>query len=244
MAVTAQGGAAAPGSDQPANTLFAGPVSGAVAPPAFRVQVIADLPLNIPNNNFFNSGDNGLLGLQELGAPFKGYTIGNVIPTNGNFLTLATQRVQYWAVYVPKPALLSTVAFLIATSGVYTSTGYNGFALNTINTTTGLLTQVAATTSSTTIWAGAGGYNTINFATPYAAVEGVYFLSLLYQSSAQVTAPQLLDSALNSNAISFLGAFPASIKLNGILNAQTSIPTTQLMSGLTQTATLTYSWFL
>ena len=41
--------------NQTANTLFAGPTTGAAAAPTFRSMVVADLPTNIPNANLANS---------------------------------------------------------------------------------------------------------------------------------------------------------------------------------------------
>jgi hypothetical protein len=241
MAVTSTGGAAAPGSDQAANSIFAGPATGTPAATQFRAMVNADLPFAVPitNANLVNQGNNDLLALQELGANFKGYTLGNAFPTNGNAVSIVNGIGNYFAAYVPKAATLTGIDFFVTTRGTYTSTGYNGFALYTINTGTGLLTQVAATTSSTTIWSTANGLNSVNFATPYAATEGVYFVAYIGQWSAASTVPGLWCSNITyANSTAF--NFPNSIKVSAYLSPQTTLPATQAFSALSANNLLPY----
>lgn len=223
MAVTAQGGAAAPGSDQNANTIFAGPATGVAGAPLFRSQVIADLPANIPNSSLASQGFTDYIALKELGTSIKAWPPGNLPLTQAGSQSMVSGTIVYTVEYVPSPVTLTGVQFVLTVSGVYTSTGYNGFALFSINTGTGALTQIAATTSSTTLWSAGVGFNNIPFSSTIAVNEGVYVVAALYQNSAQVTAPAV--NTLNMQHSNYGSRdFPNNIKLVGT-SSGTTIPT-------------------
>lgn len=231
------GGGAAPNSSQGANSIFAGPATGADAPPGFRAQVIADLPTGIPNANLFNIGSNDLIALQEFGSAIKAGPPGFTVPVNNSAVTLVNQTARSTLIYIPKPMTITGVKFIITVQGNYTSTGYNGLALYSLNSATGLLTQVAATTTSTTIWASAPGMITVPFATPYAANEGVYAVLNLYQRSAETTAPQLGAATMNVNLMAM--DFPNSIKFGGAIST-TSLASSLLFSTISSNSGMTY----
>lgn len=231
MPPTITGGKSAPGAQQGANSLFAGPGSGADDYPAFRPQVIADLPNSIPNSKLLNSGNNDLLALQLLGSSVKAATINNVLmAANGGSGAIIQGQAHYTAIYLPVGATLTGVKFILLISGVYVATGYNGFALYTVNLGTGLLTQVAASTSSATVWAGSLGMISVPFSAPFVAAAGIYFIAYLPQWSSVTTAPTIHNITINGNAVSY--DFANGIKVNSGINGQTTLSATQLSSAL------------
>lgn len=217
MAVT--GGEAAVKDLQAANSIFAGPATGAATYPAFRAMVIPDMP---------NLGSNEFAGLLALGSTLKGYTLGAPVVVTGSSLTLTNGGARWVAVNIPVGGTITGIKLFMDISGVYTSTGYNGVALNTLNVATGLLTQVAASTSSTTIWSASPGMFAVPFATPYVAVAGIYYMSLLSQWSVAPTAPQISSVGLLTPQLSY--DFPNQIKICGAIAAQTVLNATQAMS--------------
>lgn len=231
MSVT--GGAAAPASDQVANTTFSGPVSGADAPPSFRGQVFADMA-NL-------GGENDLYILKTLGSAIKGYCIGNAVMHNNASGSLGSGIVHWTCAILPIAATLTGVKFFaLSPQAVYTSTGYNGVAIYTINPATGLLTQVAASTSSTTVWSVAtAGMFSIPFSAPYAAAAGIYYVASLFQASAITTAPTVGSSSMIPSGVNY--DLPFSMTLNGS-STNTILPATQASSGLGQTAFVVLSY--
>lgn len=170
-----------------------------------------------------SSYENDYVVLQDLGSAIKGYVPGNAINTTNGTLTMANTTAYFTCVYVPAPATITGVNVWMNTAGSYTSTGYNGVGLYTLNKTTGLLTLVASSTTSTTIWTAAAGLNQVPFSATYSAVKGEYWVCLLYQRSAETTAPKV-----NAGQVIALMAgqdFAHSIKLQGSQTSQTTLPT-------------------
>jgi len=218
-------GSSAPGANQAANTIFAGATSGVPAPPGFRAQVIADLPTNIPAVNMADAYNTDFLALQYLGSGIKGYVPGNMIYTLNNPQNLGTGIAYYIAVYVPKAATITGCAvFMQGGPGSYTATGYNGIALYGINVGTGLLTQVAASTNNATLWQAAQGILKVPFATPYSAQPAVYYVALLFSSSAIVTNPKAYF--IQPTTVPAGMDFANTIRLQCNLNGQNSLPST------------------
>jgi len=173
------------------------------------------------------------------GTAWKGYVPGNAFPTTGNILTLVNQRLYFYPVYVPVATTITGVSFMLTTAGSYTSTGYNGIGLYTMSG--GTLTRVDSTATSTTFWAGSTGMNNVNFVTTYAAAAGVYWIGMLYQRSAETTAPVIF--ATSESTTSAMGwGLPNSIKIIGQINSKTDIPTSQAMSGVSNSLLLPFTY--
>ena len=126
-----------------------------------------------------------------MGSTVKGYVPGYLMPGSAGTFTLNNAQVVWTAVYIPAAVTLTGCKLIMATSGSYTATGYNGIALYSPNFGTGTLTQLVASTTSTTVWTAAPGWNTIPFSSTTAVAEGTYFIALVYQRSAEVTAPKI-----------------------------------------------------
>lgn len=181
------------------------------------------------NRQFQNADD--LLAMQYLGSAMKGYTVGNPVYLFATNIALTNQQIRFTPVYLPNPGMITGVKLLIQTTGSYTSSGYNGVGIYGIDSTTGLLTLLASSTTSTTIWAGAPGLITVPFSALVNLAVGVYYISFIYQRSAEVTAPQLW--MMGTSASAALYDFPNSIRLYGVLNgANTVFPATQASSGI------------
>jgi len=169
---------------------------------------------------------------QALGSTFKSSS--PVVPTitmmNGGS-ALADGSVRFIATYVPITATITGAKFFQVVQGDYTADNYNGIGLYSYSG--GTLTLVASSTNDGNIWKGtASTWQTKAFTTPYSATSGLYFVGLLYNSSAQVTAPTI-GSSQSSTAGLGASDFTNSAKLVSLLNAQASLPSPQLMSGTT-----------
>lgn len=100
-------------------------------------------------------------------------------------------------VYLPKDATITGVKWRHATAGNYTADNYNGVGLYTANGTG--LTLVASSTDDGNIWKqSATSVASKALSSPYAATAGLYYVGLLYNSSAQTTAPALQKSAITN----------------------------------------------
>lgn len=212
------------GSPISQNIIMAGPATGSDNFPSFRAQVIADLPNGIPTANMADPYSTDFLALQYMGSAIKGYTIGNIVYLVTSQPTQLNNGQGYYnAMYVPKPVTLTGLTYVLGTSGVYTATGYNGVALYSLNPATGLLTQVAASTTSGTIWSAAFGVKQTPFSATYNAAVGVYFSAFMFNASAVTTFPKILMQL--PSATPAIMDFPNGIRLQGSQTA-TTLPAT------------------
>lgn len=169
----------------------------------------------------------GALGSEIVAEPWWGH-FGLV--TQG--VAMTSQRLHLHAIWLEKPSLITGVAFSLQTSGVYTANNYNGVGLFTYSG--GTLTLVASSTSDGNIWKGtAFTINKKAFSSAYTAAAGLYFIGLLYSSSAVTTAPALFAAPDGASNIQSIMDFSNSAKVNGYVGSRTSLPSTQAMSGVT-----------
>lgn len=173
---------------------------------------------------------------QALGSTIKAQTLGmNPVLMSGS-VSLTDNVARYIAVYLPKPQTITGVKWYQRIQGSYTADQNNYVALYSYSG--GTLTQVAISANDGTIWkAAADTYGSAAFTAPYAAAAGVYFVGLLYNSSAQTTAPQLAQiGSAPSNLAMMAMDFTNSAKLTGTVSAQNTLPSSQASSGITATA--------
>jgi len=99
---------------------------------------------------------------------------------------------------------------------------------------------VASSTTDGNIWkATSNTFSNKAFSSQYIAAAGVYFIAILYSSSAQTTAPALAAIPSVVNSAVFVGDFTNSSALVGQASSITALPSpTQAMSGLTQFAAM------
>lgn len=169
-----------------------------------------------------------------LGGGVLGETCGSsIFNLTGSGVTLASQTFRIIAVYLPQAATLTGVKWYQATQGSYTGNNENRIGLYTYSG--GTLTLVASTTNDATLWSTAAT-NTVGnkaFSSTYAASAGLFFVGLLYSQSAQTTAPVLGNLPNLGNAAVASFDFTNSAKVAGTLASQTTLPTSQAMSGIT-----------
>lgn len=141
--------------------------------------------------------------------------------------------IYFQAIWLPKAQTLTGVKWYQRTIGNYTADNNNVIGLYTYSG--GTLTQVAVTTNDGNLWqtAGTNTFGTKAFSSTYVATEGLYFIGILYNSSAVVTAPALGTIVNFTNLSQSAVDFTNSAKLCSVITGQTNLPATQAMSGLT-----------
>lgn len=165
-----------------------------------------------------------------LGSGFLGTSLASPSAIiNGN-ASLITGRCQFIAYYLPKATTITGVKWYQNTKGNYTSSDYNGVGLYTYSG--GTVTLVASSTNDGNIWqtASSATWTSKAFSSTYSASKGIHFIALLYNSSAQTTAPAI-GSAASVQGGSVGYDFTNSAKILSYVNFKLSFPSTQAMSG-------------
>lgn len=170
--------------------------------------------------------------LEALGSTHKAQTVGFPLQYCNTSSGLTDNQIRYTAVYLNKAQTLTGVKVYVRTAGNYTGDQTNAVALYSYSG--GTMTKVAESANTATLWtSAANAIQTIAFSSTYAAQPGIYYVGILYNNSAQTTAPALATgTALNNLAMASLD-FTNSAKLYGTVNTQNSFPATQAMSGVT-----------
>lgn len=144
-------------------------------------------------------GDPFVQAIRLLGSDIICDTIGLDLTTASLSTALADGQMRLMPVLVPDARTINGVTWFQRTAGSYTADNTNGVALYSYSG--GTLTLVADSGNVGTIWtAGANTFPTRNFTTPYLAQPGLYFVGLLYNQSAQTTAPALTGGTALGNA--------------------------------------------
>jgi hypothetical protein len=174
--------------------------------------------------------------LQGLGSLIKAQNFNASEATTTAGLVDGTAR--FFAVYLSKGQTITGVQYYQTGQGVYTADNNNQVALYTVNAATGVLTRVAESVNDGNIWK---QVNTTTYKVPfsstYVASAGVYYIGLLYNSSAQSTAPTILARSAAQNAAAMSLDNTGSLTKSMTLNSQTALGTTYTASGLTTSAT-------
>lgn len=158
--------------------------------------------------------------------------------SNTAVAALVDNNIRLVPVYIPKDVTVTGTWIYTRTQGNFTGDQTNSIALYSYSG--GTLTKVAESTNDQTHWKGtANAYKQIAFVTPYAATAGLYFVGMLYNNSAQTTAPALggLANLNNSNMAGGPG-FANSAKIYAGLAAQNTQPASFAMSSAAQSSLL------
>lgn len=145
---------------------------------------------------------------------------------------LVDNTVRYVPLYLAKAATLTGIRVYVRTQGSYTGDNNNRVGLYSYSG--GTMTLVASSANSATLWtSAANAFQTIAFSSTYSAAAGLYFVGLLYNNSAQTTAPTLAGGTAFNNAamVTFQGS--NSIKYFGTVGTMNDLPSSQTMSGVT-----------
>ncbi len=169
---------------------------------------------------------------QAGGSPILAETLNFPLFWCNTATALVDNTVRFVAVWLPKDATITGIRVYVRTAGNYTGDQNNRVGLYSYSG--GTLTLVASSTNSSTLWtSSANAFQTIAFSSTYAASAGLYFVGLLYNQSAQTTAPALAGgTALNNVAMAtMLGT--NNVKFLGTIAAQNNLPSSQASSGIT-----------
>lgn len=181
--------------------------------------------------------DPDLTMLNHLGAALKSQNFPINIQSTSSVKALLDARVEYYAINIYEAATITGVKWIQAISGVYTGNEYNGVGLYTYSG--GTLTLVASSTNDANLWTvSTNSLGSKDFTTPYSAAAGIYYVGLLYNQSAQTTAPTI-GSKLGHN-IGATGLFTNSASIAMTQNTQTEFPSSVATTSLT--ATNSYGW--
>ena len=174
--------------------------------------------------------------LQALGSVIKAQTFNALEATQQTALADGVAR--FFPVYLAKPQTLTGVQFYQTIQGNYTADNNNQVGLYTVNAATGVLTRVAVSANNGNIWKQTANTTfKVAFSSTYLANAGVYYIALLYNSSAQTTAPQILAKQAGSNALQAKLDNTGSLTRSMTLLGQNSLAATYTASGLTTSAT-------
>jgi len=146
---------------------------------------------------------------------------------------LVDGQIKYTAVYLDKDATLTGIRVYVRVLGSYTGDNNNRVGLYTYSG--GTLTLVASSTNSGTLWtSAANAIQTIAFSSTYVASAGLYFTGMIYNNSAQTTAPSLASGTALNNLVmaSTAFGFTNSAKLYGT-STGTDLPSSIAMSSIT-----------
>lgn len=145
-------------------------------------------------------------------------------PTDGGGTSpMAAGSIKFIAVYLESEQTITGVKLVLSTAGDYTASNYNGIGLYNVTSAGDSIQLVASSTDDGTIWkTTASTLLTKALSTPYVAAAGLYYVALLYNSSAQTTAPVNSVKSMG-NAIHSTLDYTNAKFLAGILAGKTSL---------------------
>lgn len=201
----------------------------------------------VNNNSLLGSGNISVYGLaddpdflayQALGSSLKSQTVGQPLQTANTSSNLTDGQIRWVATYLPTAQTITGIRVYTRVLGSYTGDNNNRVGLYSYSG--GTLTLVASSSNLSTLWTNAANsFHTIAFSGTYSASAGIYFVAILYNNSAQTTAPAVaVGTALNNAAMANLG-FTNSAKLYGTSNA-TDLPASIAMSSITASTAITW----
>lgn len=175
-----------------------------------------------------------------LGSTIKAETVGfNLVRSNTTNASLPDGTIRWVAVYLTKGATLTGVKVYMTVQGNYTGDNNNKVVLCTYSG--GTMTPVASSTNNLNVWKGtANTIVSIPFSSTYVATAGLYYVGLLYNQSAQVTAPAIAQAAALGDAGQSSMDFTNSGKFYGSLASQTDVPSSPFAISTITAGTLPY----
>jgi len=145
----------------------------------------------------------------------------------------------YCAIYINKRTTLTGAVFFSAVQGNFTANNTNSIGLYSYSG--GTITKIAETANDGNIWKNTSNtWVQVPFSSTVTVAPGLYFIAACYSSSSQTTAPSIgrgnimLSGAQNSPLTT------NSFKLYSFRTGQTTLPSTESMSNLSNLATPFY----
>lgn len=162
-------------------------------------QVLASAGTGVPT---WTNPNTLLTAYQLLGSTQRGITL--TVPDNKILnitASLADGSIRLVPVYIPVATTITGIRWYQGNAPTFNADNYNGVGLYTHSA--GTLNLVASSTNDTSTWKqGAQAWQNKAFSTPYSASEGVYYIAALYNTSLEVTAPQIgAGTALPANGV-------------------------------------------
>jgi len=174
--------------------------------------------------------------MRTLGSTIIAEPYGVTRGSMGTNTALTDGQVWVGAIEVPT-ATITGVVFYSSTAGNFTADNENAVALYSFSGST--LTRVAISANDGNNWKQAGAsMRTIAFTGTYAATKGIYYVALIYNNSAQVTAPNIGSTAIGS-ANHNVADITANVKMFGVLSS-TALASSINMSSLSGSAVKFY----
>jgi hypothetical protein len=198
----------------------------------------------LSSTDFTTLSNNWLLkAYQDLGSTFKCYTLSAPQGISGitASLSLSDNSARFIVVYVPTATTITGVKWYQVTQGVYTADQTNQIGLYSISA--GSMTLVASSANNGNLWKGTS-QTWVNeaFSSPYSASAGVYVIGMVYNSSAQTTAPAIGAATALQSAVAGTNDFANSVKINGNLVTQNSLPASTAMSSISTATSQPLLW--
>jgi len=175
---------------------------------------------------------------QTLGSVIKAETFNMATETSGTNGGL-DGTIVLAGLSLGKDQTLTGIKYYLTTTGSFTGDNNNKIGLYTYSG--GTFTKVAESSNSTSLWTGSTGIRSGAFTSTYFATKGVYFVAMLYNQSAQTTAPAFGIATGTSSG--YMGGldFTNGVSLNMTLGGQTDLPATISAASMNQN---TIRWWL
>lgn len=170
--------------------------------------------------------------IQAMGSPFKGASAGLSWAMATSHTGLTDAELIGNAMWVGEDTTMNGLAFRVVTAGSFTADAVNGVALYSF--ANGVLTRVVQSANAGTIFT-ATGWIQVPFTAPLAVTEGVYFATLLYNQSAQTTAPVLGQVTTGSVDTIYKPVLANGSRLFFKVTGQAAFPATITLSGTSNT---------
>lgn len=171
-----------------------------------------------------------------LGSTYKATTVGISLGEINATLAFSDAQIRFVPVYLRKAQTITGVKWYQKVQGDYTADNNNRIGLYSYSG--GTLTLVASCANDGNLWkATSETFGTKAFSSTYAASAGLYFVGLLYNQSAQTTAPSIGASTATTNLASVSYDFTNSAKLFSFVGSKSDLDSSIAMSGLTAVAT-------
>lgn len=171
-----------------------------------------------------------LVVMQALGSSYKAMTYGLAGGEISNSGALSDAQCRFVPVYLKTAQTITGVKWYQKVIGSYTADNNNKVGLYSYSG--GTLTLVASSTDDGNLWQTASSetFGTKAFSSTYDAAAGLYFVALLYNTSAQTTAPSIGTGPNLTNAGANLFDFTNSAVLLPNLGSQTDLQASFTMS--------------
>ena len=188
----------------------------------------------------WNNGieDNYLKALQAAGSSIKVGSAMGFYPRVDH--TLYDGKALWTLFYLSDTTDVTGVGYMLSTQGNYTADNYNGFAIYSVSGTT--YTKIDSTANDGNLWKTAANTTAVKAfsAGPHELNPGIYYVFLVYNNSAQTTAPKLYYNNDLANA-AFAG-LTGTNKIQGVVNSQTTPPATETGGDVTADLEIPAIW--